>query len=98
MKKKMFSFIDKCFCFLGFDPCNLFMSALASDIEDEQRPLPSQTSLSYRPTLNSYGYSSNTNNSSWMPQQYHQYHEKQQRYPPSFSNYSLCDKQNQIKI
>ncbi|CAF5101427.1 unnamed protein product, partial [Rotaria sp. Silwood1] len=34
---------------LGFDPCSLFMSALASDIEDERRPLSSQTSLSYRP-------------------------------------------------
>ncbi len=73
------------------------MSALASDIEDERRPLPSQTSLSYRPTLNSYGYSSTTNNPSWMSQQYHQYHEKQQqpqpqpqqRYPPSFSNKSF---------
>jgi len=54
---------------LGFDPCNLFMSALASDIENEQRP-----SLS-----NSYGFSS-SQNSSWIPQQ-----QQQQRYPHSFS-------------
>jgi hypothetical protein len=66
------------------------MSALASDIEDERRPLPSQTSVSYRPTSNSYGFSSSqyippTNNSSigqinpsWtiQQQQYHQYHEQ----------------------
>lgn len=69
------------------------MSALASDIENERRPYPSQTSLSYRPTSNSYGYSSTTNNLSWMPQQqqqqqqqqYQQYQEKQQRYPQPFS-------------
>ncbi|CAF3915495.1 unnamed protein product [Rotaria sordida] len=77
---------------LGFDPCSLFMSALASDIEDERRPpLSSQTSLSYRPTSNSYGLSSNqfistttaTNNPSmgqtnpsWMMQQ-----QQQQQYP-----------------
>ncbi|CAF4499825.1 unnamed protein product, partial [Rotaria magnacalcarata] len=29
---------------LGFDPCSLFMSALASDIEDERRPLPTTLS------------------------------------------------------
>jgi hypothetical protein len=61
------------------------MSALASDIEDERRPLPSQTSLSHRPTSNSYGFSSSqytstTNNPSWMMQQpqqpYHHYHEQ----------------------
>jgi hypothetical protein len=64
------------------------MSALASDIENERRPYPSQTSLSYRPTSNSYGFSSSTNNNpSWMPQQqqYQNYHEKQQRYPHPFS-------------
>lgn len=73
---------------LGFDPCNLFMSALASDIEDERRPLPSQTSLSYRPTLSSYGYPSTTDNSSWMPTQYYQpFHEKQTRYPQPFSKF-----------
>ncbi|CAF1006502.1 unnamed protein product [Rotaria sp. Silwood1] len=79
---------------LGFDPCSLFMSALASDIEDERRPLSSQTSLSYRPTSNSYGFSSNqfistTNNptigqinSSWMMQQQQQQHQppQQQQY------------------
>ncbi|CAF3016204.1 unnamed protein product [Rotaria sp. Silwood2] len=75
---------------LGFDPCSLFMSALASDIEDERRPLSSQTSLSYRPTSNSYGFSSNqfistTNNpsigqinSSWMMQQQQQQPQQQQ--------------------
>jgi hypothetical protein len=66
------------------------MSALASDIEDERRPLPSQTSVSYRPTSNSYGFSSSqyTNNPStgqinpsWtmqpqQQQQYHHYHEQ----------------------
>jgi len=46
------------------------MSALASDIENEQRP-----SLS-----NSYGYSS-SQNPSWIPQQQQQ---QQQRYPHSF--------------
>jgi hypothetical protein len=67
------------------------MSALAPDIEDERRPLPSSpTSLSYRPTSNSYGFSSSqytptTHNPSWMPQQYDQYHEKQQRYSQPFS-------------
>lgn len=62
------------------------MSALASDIEDERRPLPSQTSLSYRPTLSSYGYPSTTENSSWISsQQYHPYQEKQTRYPQTFS-------------
>ncbi|CAF3535966.1 unnamed protein product [Rotaria sp. Silwood1] len=81
---------------LGFDPCSLFMSALASDIEDERRPLSSQTSLSYRPTSNSYGFSSNqfistTNNpsigqinSSWMMQQQQQ---QQQHQPPQQQQY-----------
>ena len=78
------------------------MSALASDIEDERRPLPSsQTSLPYRPTSNSYGFSSSqytptTNNPSWMSQQYDQYHEKQQRYPQPFSKiFIYSEKQNQ---
>jgi hypothetical protein len=73
---------------LGFDPCSLFMSALAPDIEDERRPLPS-----YRPTTNSYNYSSQypstvTTNSSigqlnptWSTQQpqqqYQHYHDQQ---------------------
>ncbi|CAF1059106.1 unnamed protein product [Adineta ricciae] len=74
---------------LGFDPCSLFMSALASDIEDERRPSSSQTSASHRPTsTNSYGFPSSqhissTNNPSWMmqqqqqqQQQYHQFHEQ----------------------
>jgi hypothetical protein len=64
------------------------MSALASDIEDERRPLPSQTSLSHRPVSNPYGFSSSqytstTTNPSWMMQQqqqqqpqYHHYHEQ----------------------
>jgi hypothetical protein len=63
------------------------MSALASDIEDERRPLPSQTSLSHRPVSNPYGFSSSqytstTTNPSWMmqqqqqPPQYHHYHEQ----------------------
>jgi hypothetical protein len=65
------------------------MSALASDIEDERRPLP--TTLSYRPTTNSYNYSSQytptTNpsvgqiNPAWLmqQQQYQQhYHDQQQ--------------------
>ncbi|CAF2213304.1 unnamed protein product [Rotaria magnacalcarata] len=76
---------------LGFDPCSLFMSALASDIEDERRPLSSQTSVSYRPTSNSYGFPSNqfistTNNlsqgqmnSSWMMQQHPQQQQQQQQ-------------------
>ncbi len=83
------------------------MSALASDIEDERRPYPSQTSLSYRPTseFSSSQYTSTTNNPSWMPppppqqqqqQQYHHYHEKQQRYPHSFSKIfiSIIKKRN----
>jgi hypothetical protein len=64
------------------------MSALASDIEDERRPLP--TTLSYRPTTNSYNYSSQytptTNpsvgqvNPAWLiqQQQYQNYHDQQQ--------------------
>jgi hypothetical protein len=80
------------FLILGFDPCSLFMSALASDIEDERRPLPS--TISYRPTTNSYNYSSQytpTTNSSVGPinpawlmqqqqqqQQYQHYHDSQQ--------------------
>ncbi len=56
------------------------MSALASDIEDERRPLTSQTSLSYRPISNPY----TTNNSSWMIQQQQQ-QQQQQRYPHTFS-------------
>jgi len=65
------------------------MSALAPDIEDERRPLPS--TISYRPPTNSYNnYSSQytpttTNpsigqmNSSWLPhqQQYQHYHDQQ---------------------
>jgi hypothetical protein len=43
--------------YLGFDPCSLFMSALAPDIEDERRPLPS--TISYRQPTNLYNnYSS----------------------------------------
>ena len=49
------------------------MSALASDIEDERRPLPSHPGF----------YSSTT---SWMPQQYQ---EKEQRYSQPFSNYFI---------
>ncbi|CAF1108825.1 unnamed protein product [Rotaria sordida] len=75
---------------LGFDPCSLFMSALASDIEDERRPLPS--TIVHRPITNSYNYSSQytptTNpsigqiNTNWLlqqqqPQQYQQYHDQQ---------------------
>ncbi|CAF0786591.1 unnamed protein product [Rotaria sp. Silwood1] len=75
---------------LGFDPCSLFMSALASDIEDERRPLPS--TIVHRPITNSYNYSSQytptTNpsigqiNTNWLlqqPQQYQQYHDQQQQ-------------------
>ena len=40
------------------------MSALASDIEDERRPLSTQTSLSSRPISNTFGF-----DSSWMTQQ-----------------------------
>ena len=66
------------------------MSALASDIEDERRPLSSQTSLPYRPTSNSYEFLSSqyipttTNsslgqiNSPWMIQQQQQYHRYQE--------------------
>jgi hypothetical protein len=68
------------FCFrLGFDPCSLYLSALAPDIEDERRPLPTQNNLLYRPTTNSYDfpsqYTSTSNNQpigqinpSWMMQ------------------------------
>ncbi len=79
--------------YLGFDPCSLFMSALASDIEDERRPLPS--TISYRPTTNSYNYSSQyppstttttTTNSSmgyvnpaWLTQQQQQQQPQQQQ-------------------
>ena len=70
---------------LGFDPCSLFMSALASDIEDEQKPMPTNFSF-YRPTMNSFNYPqqySTTNppigqiNPNWLTQQqqYHQYHD-----------------------
>ncbi|UJR13836.1 hypothetical protein I4U23_000847 [Adineta vaga] len=78
---------------LGFDPCSLFMSALASDIEDERRPLSSQTSVSYRPiSNNSYGfpssqYMSSANNPSigqinpsWMMQQQQQQQHQQHPY------------------
>jgi hypothetical protein len=63
------------------------MSALAPDIEDERRPLPS--TISYRPTTNSYNYSSqytSTTNPSigqihqaWLTQQqqYQHYHDQQ---------------------
>ena len=83
---------------LGFDPCNLFMSALASDIENERQPLPSQTSLSYRPTLSSYGYPSTTDKSSWMTsQQYQPFHDKQTRYPQTFSK-SMHDRIDQMNF
>jgi hypothetical protein len=62
------------------------MSALASDIEDERRPLPS--TISYRPTTNSYNYSSqytpSTNpsmgqiNPAWLMQQQQQQQQQQQ--------------------
>ena len=65
------------------------MSALAPDIEDERRPLPS--AISYRPTTNSYNYatqyppSTTTTNSSmghinpaWLTQQQQQ--QQQQQY------------------
>lgn len=82
--------------FPGFDPCSLFMSALASDIEDERRPIPSQTSVSHRPVSNtSYGFPSSqyVNNSSsvgqvnpsWtmqQQQQQQQYHYHEQPTTP----------------
>ncbi|UJR33366.1 hypothetical protein I4U23_020814 [Adineta vaga] len=90
---------------LGFDPCSLFMSALASDIEDERRPLPS--SLSYRPTTNSHTYPTQyptTTNSSvgqinpnWLLQQQHyqHYHDHQQSQPAIHSNGTTPQKQQQ---
>lgn len=71
------------------------MSALASDIEDERRPLSSQTSASYRPTSNSYGFPSNqfisstSNpslgqiNPSWMMQQQQQQYHHHYQEPPT---------------
>ncbi|CAF1674789.1 unnamed protein product, partial [Adineta ricciae] len=91
---------------LGFDPCSLFMSALAPDIEDERRPLPS--TLTFRSTNNnSYNYPIQyppTTNSSvgqinpnWLlqQQQYQQYHDQQQSQPTIHSNGTMPQKQPQ---
>ncbi len=82
------------------------MSALASDIEDERRPLPS--TLPYRPTTNSHNYpsqypSTTTNpsmtqiNPPWLTQQqqqqqYQHYHDQQ---GPIHSNGTTPQKQPQ---
>jgi hypothetical protein len=92
--------------FLGFDPCSLFMSALASDIEDERRP--SSSTVSSRLSSNPHQhypshYSSHTNpmtgqiNPTWftqnLPQQpYQQYSDSQDT---THTNGSVVQKQQQ---
>jgi len=72
---------------LGFDPCSVFMSALASDIEDERRPSPSILSSRLTNNYQVYPQSLGQMNTGWYPQgaatsqiqtSYPSYHEAQQ--------------------
>jgi len=80
------------------------MSALAPDIEDERRPLPS--TISYRPTINPFNYSSQytpttTNpsigqiNPAWLTQQQQQYQHYHDPQTTMHSNGTTPQKQQQ---
>ena len=75
-----------CFLFrhasLGFDPCSLFMSALASDIEDERRPSPSILSSRLTNNYQVYPQSHGQMNNGWFP-----HGTATSQIPPSYPSY-----------